>query len=110
MLCILGPPEKPRNVSILANSLSTITVGWEAGLNGGFEQHFKVLCREKGHRKYEESSDNFTGLKTGQSTNYTIEGLHPNKEYEIIVVAINKFRGESMSEAPMLTGIIKGKI
>ena len=107
---ILGQPEKPRNVAILAYSLSSITVGWEAGLNGGFEQHFKVRYREKGQKKYKESLDSFTDLKTGQNINYTITELHPSKEYEISIVAINKFRGESISEAAILTGTTGGKI
>ena len=107
---ILGPPDEPRNVSILANSISSITVGWQAGLDGGLEQHFNVLHREKGQKNYTENSNNFPGAKAGQSMNYTIHKLDPNKKYEISIVAVNKLRGKFIPEAPMLTGSTKGKI
>ena len=96
---ILGPPEKPKNVGILSKSHSSITIGWEAGLNGGSEQHFKVFYRQIGMTNYQESRDSITGLKTGQSINYTIHELYANTEYEIIVVAINQYQNKSQSEA-----------
>ena len=96
---ILGVPETPVNVAILAKSQNSITVGWEAGLNGGSEQHFKILYREKGKINFQESSDSISCLKTGESTNYTIHGLNAKTEYEVIVVAINQFRNKSQSKA-----------
>ena len=108
MSYILGPPEKPINVAVLAKFHNSITVGWEAGLNGGSEQHFKIFYREKGQKSYQESQD-ITGLKSGQCVNYTINGLQPKKEYEIKIVSINKFRGQSQSEAAMLVVATEGK-
>ena len=108
--CILGPPEKPKNVALLAKSHNSLIVSWEAGLNGGSEQHFKVHYREKGQKIYQESLDSIIGLETGQSMNYTLKGLHSKKEYEIIVVAINLFEGRSETEAPVLTVKIEGRL
>ena len=107
---ILGPPEKPVNVAILAKSHTSITIAWEAGFNGGSEQHFKILYREKGERNYQESHDSITGLKTGQSINYTIHELYAKTEYEIIVVAINQFKNKSQTKAAAKFAITGGMI
>ena len=107
---ILGPPEKPMNISILAKSHSSITIGWKAGLNGGSEQHFKILYREKGKIKYQASHDSITGLKTGQSINYTIHELYAKTEYEVIVVAINQYRNQSQSKAAAQFVTTEGRI
>ena len=106
----LGPPEKPMNVAILAKSHSSITIGWMAGLNGGSEQHFRILYREKGKMNYQESHNSITGVKTGQSTNYTIHELYAKTEYEIIVVAINQYRMKSQSEAAAQYVLTEGRI
>ena len=79
-------------------------------MTGGSEQHFKVLYREMGKRVYLESQDIITGLKTGQSTIYTVHGLEAQKKYEITVVAINKFNGRSESLSDILTVTTEGKI
>ena len=92
--CILGPPDKPRHVTIVARCRNSITLGWKPGLNGGSKQHFKVLYREKGKDAYQKSQDNITNLKFGQRINYTIYGLYAN-EYEITAVAINQFGNRS---------------
>ena len=94
---ILGPPAKPMNVSILAKSSNSITVSWKAGLNGGSEQYFKILYREKSKTSYQKVGDNITGLKTGQEIHYTIQGLDEKKDYKITVVAINQFGSTSTS-------------
>ena len=85
------------NVSILAKSPDSITVGWQAGVNGGSEQHFKILYWEKGKTNSLEVDDSIMGIKTGQKTNYTIHGLDMNKEYKITVVAMNQFGSRSQS-------------
>ena len=108
--CILGPPEKPMNVAVLEKTENSITVAWKAGLNGGFEQHFKVFYRQKDQMNYQESLNNITSPKTGRSVNYTIDGLQPKKEYEINIVAINKFSGGSQSQAAMVTVTTESKI
>ena len=110
MHVILGPPERPLNVCILAKSHTSITIGWQAGLNGGSEQHFKILYREKGAKHYQESHDRISGLKTGQSINYTIHELYAKTEYEIIVVAINQFRNKSQTKAAAQFVITEGRI
>ena len=96
------------NIAILEKSHNSITISWEAGLNGGSEQHFKVLYRIKGNENYQESQHSITGLKTGQSINYTIHGLYAKEEYEIMVVAINQFRNGSQSAAAVQTVITEG--
>ena len=97
------------NVTILAKSHNSITVSWEAGLNGGSEQHFKVLYRKKGQKNYQESLESITDLETGQRINYTIYGLDANMQYEIAVAAIHKFTiNQSVSAA--LTVTTEGKI
>ena len=93
----------------LPETHNSITISWEAGLNGGFEQHFKILYREKGKENYKESHDIMTGLKTGESMNYKIYGLDAKKEYQIKVVAINQFNDTSESPAAVKTVITKGK-
>ena len=77
------------NIAVLAKSENNITLAWKAGLNGGFEQHFKVFYRQRGQITYQESLNNITSPKTGRSVNYTIDGLQPKKEYEINIVVIN---------------------
>ena len=106
---ILGSPEKPMEVTIVSKNQNSITVGWKAGLNGGSEQHFKILYREKGQGIWKESQDSVTGLKTGESANYTVKELDAAKEYEITVVAINQFNGRSESQADVQTVITEGK-
>ena len=98
------------NVVVLSKSENHITVAWEAGFNGGFEQHFKVLYRQKGQVNFQESLNSISSHKTGQSINYTIDGLKPKKEYEIIIVAINKSSRGSQSQAAMLTVTTEGKL
>ena len=107
---ILGPPEKPLNVVILAKSHTSITVGWKAGLNGGYEQHFKILYREKGTKNYQKSHNRISGLKTGQSINYTIHELYAKTEHEVIVVAINQFNNKSQTKAAAQFVTTEGRI
>ena len=110
MHVILGPPERPLNVVILAKSNTSITIGWKAGLNGGSEQHFKILYREKGTKNYQESHGRISGLKTGQSINYTIHELYAKTKYEIIVVAINQFKNNSQTKAASEFVTTEGRI
>ena len=107
---ILGPPGKPMDVTVLGKTQSSITVGWKAGLNGGSEQHFKVIYQEKGQGNWKESKESINGLKTGESTNHTVSGLDGGKEYKITVVAINGFKGRSESQAEMHTVKTEGKL
>ena len=107
---ILGPPEKPINVVIHEKTQNSITVGWKAGLNGGYPQHFKVFYREKGKKIWKESQDSISGLKTGESINYTISDLYAANEYEITVVAINQFMGRTVSQAAVQMVIFGGKV
>ena len=97
------------NVAILAKSQNSITLSWEAGLNGGSDQLFKILYRKKGQKDYWESLDNIADLETGQSMNYTIHGLDANTQYEIIVAAMNKFTIKQ-SHSSILTVRTEGKI
>ena len=98
------------NITILAKKHNSITVGWMAGLNGGSEQLFKVLYREKSQKIWKESQDSISGLRVGESMNYTISGLDAGKEYEITVVSINKFQGRSQSQADVQTFVTEGKV
>ena len=98
------------NVTVVAKTHYSITIGWIAGLNGGSEQHFKVRYREKNQENWKESQESITGLKTGESINYTINGLDAEREYEITVVAINQFIGRSESQADVQTLVTKGKV
>ena len=107
---ILGPPGKPMDITVFGKTQSSITVGWKAGLNGGSEQYFKVIYQEMGHDNWKESKDHINGLKTGESANYTINGLDGGKEYKITVVAINGFKGRSESQAEVQTVKTEGKI
>ena len=107
---ILGPPEKPLNITILAKTHNSVIVGWTAGLNGGSEQQFKVLYKEKGQENWKESQDSIRGLGTGESINYSINGLDAEKEYEITVMAINQFQGNSESIADAQTVVTEGKV
>ena len=104
-----GPPQKPRKIAIIDKTHNSITISWEAGLNGGSEQYFKVLYRVKGNKNYQESQHSIRGLKTGQSINYTIHGLVAKEEYEIIVVAINQFTNSSQSPSDIQTATTEGK-
>ena len=106
----LGPPEKPIDIAILAKTHNSITVGWTAGLNGGSEQHFKVLYKEKGQENWKESQDSISGLNTGKSNNYSINGLDAEKEYKITVMAINQFQGRSESLADVQTVFTEGTV
>ena len=109
MWLILGQPESPMSIAVLAKSHNSITVSWKAGLNGGSEQHFKVLYRKKGQKNYQESLDSITGLETGQTINNTIYGLDANTQYEIAVAAINTFT-INQSHSAKLTVTTEGKI
>ena len=107
---ILGSPEKPINITVLSKTHNSITVGWTAGVNGGSEQQYKVLYREKGQDNWEECQDSISGLKAGETINYTINGLNADKEYEITVVVINQFPGWSESDAEVLTVLTECKV
>ena len=96
-------------ITILAKTHNTITVGWTAGLNGGSEQQFKVLYREKGQENWKEYQDSISGIKAGETINCTINGLDAEKVYEITVVAINQFPGWSKSDAEVLTVLTECK-
>ena len=98
------------NVTILAKTHNSITVGWKAGLNGGSDQVFKVLCREKGQENWEGYQDSISGIKAGKTINYTINGLDTENEYEITVVALNQFPGCSESDAEVLTVLTECKV
>ena len=100
---VLGPPEKPMKITLLARIHSSITVGWTAGLNGGSEQQFKVLYKQKGKENWNERKDSISGLRAGESMNYTINGLDAMKDYEITVVSISRFQGRSESRADIQT-------
>ena len=110
---ILGPAEKPINITLLARTHSSIRVGWTAGPNGGSEQQFKVLYKQKGKENWIESKDSISGLRAGECMNYTINGLDVMKDYKITVVSINRFQGRSESRADIQTyvaNICKSKI
>ena len=107
---ILGPPEKPINITILAKTHNSIIVGWTAGLDGGSEQQFIVLYKEKGQKNWKESQYSISGLNIGESINYSINGLDAEKEYEITVMAINQFQGRSESLADVQTVFTEGKV
>ena len=107
---ILGPPEKPGGITILAKTHNSITVGWTAGLNGGSEQQFKVLYKENNQKNWNKSQDSISGIKTGKNINYTINGLHAGKEYEITVMAINQFQDRSESQADIQIVFTEGKV
>ena len=63
-----------------------------------------------GKGNYMQSKDSITGLKTGQSTIYTMHGLEAQKKYEVTVVAINEFNGRSESLSATVTVTTEGKM
>ena len=107
---VLRPPEKPIDITILSKTHNSITLGWTAGLNGGSEQKFKVLYKEKGQEIWKESQHSISDLKTGRRINYSINGLEGEKEYKITVMAINQFQGRSESLADVQTVFTEGNV
>ena len=98
------------NITILAKTHNSIIVGWTAGPNGGSEQQFRVLYKEIGQENWKESQDSISGIITGKSINYSINGLDAEKEYKITVMAINQFQGRSESLADVQTVFTEGKV
>ena len=112
-LCIymnlLGPPEAPRDVTIVAVAAEQAVITWIVGLSGGFPQTFRVLINEKdktGDQKFYDTGRQ--NPQNGSLEYFIIPDLSPETEYEIVVRSMNDYNGGSHSDSETKVLISRG--
>ena len=105
----LGPPEAPRDVTIVAVAAEQANSTWIAGLNEGYPQTFRVLIKEKdnaGDQKFYDTEH--VNPKNGYRLYFEIPDLSPETEYEIVVRTRNEYNGGSHTDSETTTLITRG--
>ena len=83
-----GKPEQPQNVKALAKGFDVITLQWDEGFNGGYEETtYNVEYKEMGG-----GDTKYADCRWRNPCNIT--GLHQHTTYQFKVKAVN-IRGES---------------
>ena len=75
-------PETVRDVRVTLSTLTSLTLEWTPGYNGGEEQHFLVA-----YRKYPD--DSFGSPEETNVPEYIVDNLEPGTTYEIAIVSEN---------------------
>ncbi|XP_053372610.1 receptor-type tyrosine-protein phosphatase F-like [Mercenaria mercenaria] len=83
-------PDQPVDLQEVNVSKDSVSLKWNAGLDGGLPQHFRVGYKAAGGRP----NFKFRDVQPQGSTSFKVDGLAPGTEYEFIVVASNDV-GES---------------
>ena len=108
-MCLSGPPEAPRNVTIIALAAESVVVSWVVGLNGGSEQTFVIEFTE-----LESSVENYIAtehvdLETDSVRASIIYGLNPKTKYQAKVRSKNLFNGGSETSSMDVFFTTRGK-
>ncbi|XP_053372556.1 uncharacterized protein LOC123561137 [Mercenaria mercenaria] len=76
-------PDPPADLEVEKVSKGSVALKWNAGLDGGLPQQFKVRYKAAGGRQ------NLVDVQPPGSTYSTVHHLDPGTEYEFIVIAFN---------------------
>ncbi len=100
-----GKPEKPENIRTVYTSFDLVTVAWDEGFNGGYDNTMFTIQ----YKKDGESNPRYRDCRYSNPCNIT--GLEQHSSYRIRVKASN-IKGESKfsAEAPFTTKVDVAKI
>ena len=106
---LLGPPEAPRDVTVVAVAAEQANITWIVGLNGGYPQTFRVLIKEKDETVDQKFYDTgHQNPENGSLEYFIIPDLSPENEYEFVVRSRNVYNGGSHTDSNTTTLISRG--
>ena len=95
--CLLGPPTKPKHLQVTYTSLSSLSLRWIAGFDGGFQPKFIIE-----YRLYQSSTwTKYTVEQTGSDDDpqsLQLSHLNVNSLYEIRMSATNDVGSSSTTD------------
>ena len=106
---LLGPPEAPRDVTIVAVAAEQANITWIVGLSGGYQQKFRVLIKEKDKTVDQKFYDTgHQNPENGSLEYFIIPELSSETEYELVVRSRNDYNGGSHTDSETITLISRG--
>ena len=104
-----GPPEAPREVTIISLAAESVLISWVVGLNGGSQQTFVIEFTE-----LQSSIGNYIKTQhvdpvTDSVIESKISGLNPNTNYQAMVKSKNHFNGGSETSSMDVFFTTRGK-
>ena len=82
-----GKPDPPRNVKSLGSDYHSVTLMWEPGFDGGYNQTYKVIVTEERTGQTVYNLQNVDKIPTNTTR---IIGLKPHTPYSFKVIAKNQ--------------------
>ena len=108
-MCLSGPPEAPRNVTIIALAAESVVVSWVVGLNGGSEQTFVIEFTELESFVENYIATEHVDPETDSVRASIIYGLNPETKYHAKVKSKNLFNGGSETSSMDVFFTTRGK-
>ena len=106
---LLGPPEAPSDVTIVAVAAEQANITWIVGLSGGFSQTFRVLIKEKDKTVDQKFYDTgHQNPENGSLEYFIIPELSPETVYDIVVRSMNGYNEGSHTDSNTTTLISRG--
>ena len=106
---LLGSPEAPRDVTVVAVAAEQANITWIVGLSGGFSQTFRLLIKEKAKTADQNFYDTgHQNPENGSLEYFRIPDLSPETEYEIVVRSMNDYNGGSHTDSETTLLISRG--
>ena len=90
ILVATSKPDVPLGLSVLSTSYNSVTLAWQPGFHGGFQQFFRLRWQRAGTEGYQ-----FDDVFPQGASQFEVTGLQMDTLYSFNIMAFNKL-GESL--------------
>ena len=99
ILVATSKPEVPQGLSVLSTSYNSVSLAWQPGFHGGFQQFFRLRWQRAGSEGYQ-----FDDVYPQGATQFEVTGLQMDALYSFNIMAFNK-----LGESPFSADIVQAK-
>ena len=104
ILVATSKPDVPLGLSVLSTSYNSVTLAWQPGFHGGFQQFFRLRWQRAGTEGYQ-----FDDVFPQGASQFEVTGLQMDTLYSFNIMAFNKL-GESLFSADIVQAKTASKL
>ena len=104
ILVATSKPDVPLGLSVLSTSYNSVSLAWQPGFHGGFQQFFRLRWQRAGTEGFQ-----FDDVFPQGASQFEVTGLQMDTLYSFNIMAFNKL-GESLFSADIVQAKTASKL